>query len=75
LAAFIPDFVRSAIKCALELSDSAKDLQREHALWRRRVDRIAERAKMNAALFEILCKLQKFSGNFAHVPHLIYKLH
>src|SRR5690349_13753018 len=34
---------------SFELRDGAKNLERKHALWRRRIDRIADRSKMDAA--------------------------
>ena len=46
--------MRSAIKSTLELGDSTQHLQREHALWRGGVDRVAQAAEMRAGGLELL---------------------
>ena len=46
---------------SFELCDGAEHLERKHPLWRGRVDRIADRSEMNAALFEILDHLQQMA--------------
>ncbi len=46
---------------ALELGDGAEHLQREHALRRRGVDRIAQRAEMRAALLQPLDDLEQMA--------------
>jgi hypothetical protein len=49
-----PALVRSHDQCPLELRDGAQDLQREHALRCRGVDRVAQAAEMRALGFELL---------------------
>ena len=44
---------------SFELRDGTKDLERKHALWCGRIDRIADRSKMDTTLFEIFDYLQK----------------
>ncbi|MCY1504925.1 hypothetical protein D9M68_391130 [compost metagenome] len=45
----------------LELGDRAENLEGEHALWRRGVDRVADRPEMHAALLEVFYHRQEMT--------------
>ena len=49
-----PSFGALGDQRPLELGDGTQDLQREHALWRGGVDRVAQAAEMRALGFELL---------------------
>src|SRR5208282_1859489 len=44
-----------------ELRDRAKDLERKHALWRRSVDGVAQRAKVSAVLLQALDDVEEMT--------------
>ena len=48
-------------QCALELGDGTQHLQREHALWRGGVDRVAQAAEMRALGFELLDDVEQMA--------------